>query len=421
MTIQKRILTYAIPLVIILAASSYFLVSRFISEDKTVAAVDLAIQKAERQLTVQTDRPDSYSGLAYLYLQKVRETADISYYQKILDLMDRAEKIDSENPEFTTIRAAVFAGRHDFKNALIFAQKSVERAPETARYYGILADAQIELGQYDQAVATLQKMVNLRPDFASYSRISHLRELHGDISGAEQAMLSALQAGGAFQENEAWARVELGKLYFTHDKVAAQREFEHAIYVLPDYARALQWLGRMAFFKNDFGHAEEYLKKAFDILPIAEHATDLGDFYTVSGDKARAMQYYTLVQASYADFERKGTKVDSEFAIFLLDRDLDNILGLKKAEQAWQDRPSLYSADVLAWAYYKNGRYAEAARYSDIALKLKTRDPVLYYHAGLIAEALKKPQQAKQYFRLATQYNPDFSILLSAHLKELTK
>ena len=49
---------------------------------------------------------------------------------------------------------------------------------------GIMGDAQTELGRYDQALATVQRMVDLRPDLASYSRVSYQRELHGDLPGA---------------------------------------------------------------------------------------------------------------------------------------------------------------------------------------------------------------------------------------------
>ncbi len=41
----------------------------------------------------------------------------------------------------------------------------------------------------------LNRMVSIRPDIRSYSRISYLREIHGDIPGAIEAMELAVEAG----------------------------------------------------------------------------------------------------------------------------------------------------------------------------------------------------------------------------------
>ena len=48
------------------------------------------------------------------------------------------------------------------------------------------------------------KMVSIRPDLRSYSRISYLREIHGDMPGAIEAMKMAIQAGYPGYEDRAW-------------------------------------------------------------------------------------------------------------------------------------------------------------------------------------------------------------------------
>jgi len=62
----------------------------------------------------------------------------------------------------------------------------------------------VELGEYDRAIGLIQKMVDLKPQLSSYSRVSYLRELHGDIEGAIQAMSMALYSGSPSRENTAW-------------------------------------------------------------------------------------------------------------------------------------------------------------------------------------------------------------------------
>jgi hypothetical protein len=46
-------------------------------------------------------------------------------------------------------------------------------------------------------------MMAIRPDLRSYSRVSYLREIFGDIPGAREAMLMAIQAGYPGQEETA--------------------------------------------------------------------------------------------------------------------------------------------------------------------------------------------------------------------------
>lgn len=53
--------------------------------------------------------------------------------------------------------------------------------------------------------------MSIRPDLRSYSRISYLREIYGDLDGAIEAMKLAVTAGYPGYEQTAWARLTLGK------------------------------------------------------------------------------------------------------------------------------------------------------------------------------------------------------------------
>ena len=56
-------------------------------------------------------------------------------------------------------------------------------------------DALVELGEYDEAVRVSDQLQSLKPGLSSYSRVSYLRELHGDHAGAIEAMQMAANAG----------------------------------------------------------------------------------------------------------------------------------------------------------------------------------------------------------------------------------
>ena len=75
-------------------------------------------------------------------------------------------------------------------------------------------------------------MVALKPNLASYSRVSYYRELHGDLDGALEAMRLAVSAGGGAAENVAYVQTLLGNLDFQRGEIGA------AGARLPDRARA---------------------------------------------------------------------------------------------------------------------------------------------------------------------------------------
>jgi Tfp pilus assembly protein PilF len=103
--------------------------------------------------------------------------------------------------------------------------------------------------------------------------------------------------------------------------------------------------------------------------------------------------------------------MDMEIALFNADhnRKLAETLGL--AREAYARRPSIYGADVLAWALYKSGNYEEAKHYSEKSLQLGTKDSLKLFHAGMIALEVGDKAQAREYLQQALAINPHFSIL----------
>jgi tetratricopeptide (TPR) repeat protein len=116
--------------------------------------------------------------LGSLYFQRIRETADVSDYEKIAVLMQKSEIIDPKNSDILSLQSQIAIGRHDFGSGKILIEKAIKLNPNRAAYYGILGDSQIELGEYTGAVDSFQKMIDMRPDYNSYIRIGYIRELY---------------------------------------------------------------------------------------------------------------------------------------------------------------------------------------------------------------------------------------------------
>lgn len=368
--------------------------------------IDASITTLLESLEVDPTNTQARILLGQAYLQKVRETADVAYYQKIDQLIaDLGNNIEAD-----VLDASVALGRHDFEKARDVGLELTRSEPRRASHWGILSDAYIELGEYKKAEEALQMMVNLKPDFASYSRVSYLRELHGDITGAKEAMEQAIAIGGAFPEHTAWAMVELGKLQFRDNLGEAESYFKAALGVLPEYPPALHRLGRIAVAREDFEAGEIYLQRALKQLPIAEYAIALGELYERKGDLVKASQNYTLASLAFDASVAAGTNVDLERAAFLAEHDLDPQTALAAARRAFRDRPSVYAADAYALALLQNGNAREAQVVMKKALRLGEYDPQIVYHAQAIERALGNTEEANRLAKKAFELSPHFSI-----------
>ena len=378
-------------------------------------ALDTEILKQQQKIKANPKIITPYFSLSQVYLQKIRETADSTYYKKINDLTNTAESIEPNNGEIFAIRASTEAGRHHFKKAQDYIMQAIKLNPHKDIYYGILADTQIELGQYSLAATTLQTMVNMRPSFSSFSRIAYLRELYGDIPGAHEALLSAISSGSTYKENIAWAYVELGKLALRTNISEAEKYFNHALVIVPTYSQAMEGLGRVNFEKGDIVTSEKYFTDAFTTLPLALYATNLADFYTYQGNTIKAKQYLMLAQVSYDSSSSSGVNTDLEESIFLSDHDLNLPLALAKAQTAYKDRPNMYTADALAFAYYKNNQYDKAYELIAKAFVPGEQDPTILFHKVLIAYKIGDTINAKFYLKKINTH----SYLSIAYAKEL--
>ncbi len=357
---------------------------------------------------------DSHINLANAYLQKVRETGDPSLYAKTEDLLDQAQKLDGHSPELFATRGTLALARHDFQAALEYGTRAQALDPESARYHGIVGDAQIELGMYDEAIQSYQEMVDRRPDFASFSRVAYARELYGDPEGAIEAMESALQAGSGTPENVAWAHVQLGNLWFTSGNLEeAQKAYGLSTRTVGAYAPALAGQAKIAAAKGDLEQSATIYRQAFNRMPLPEYAIALGDVYAEMGDRKKAEGQYELVQSMDKLLRANGVNTDLEIALFYADHGMNLQTSLEKARAAYDAQPSIHVADALAWTLYKTGDYKEAQKYSSEALKLGTRDPLKLFHVGMIAKALGEKEQAREYLQRAIDLNPHFSLLYS--------
>lgn len=359
------------------------------------------------------DTLDSYVLLGYAYLQNVREQGDPADYARAEAAFDEALRRDSENVNALIGKGALAAAQHEFSEALELGQRAVALSPRTARAHGVVVDALTELGRYDEALASTQTMVDLRPDLASYSRVSYQRELHGQIDGAIDAMEQAYSASvGASTENREYLRVLLGDLQLLKgDLETAAQVYEASLQASPGFVWALNGLATVRAFQGDFDEAIELQQQAVDAIPLPEFVIALGELQEAAGRAEDAQRTYQLVEAIQQLFQANGVNVDLDLALFQANHGDDPKAAVELARRAYGREPNIKAADALAWALYADGQFDEARRFADEALRLGTPYGSFLYHAGMIAKAQGDTDAARDFLSRALESDPYFSPL----------
>jgi tetratricopeptide (TPR) repeat protein len=376
-------------------------------------ALDSTIASLQARLRADADDWRAHADLGLAYLQKGRLTADPVWYTKAEGVLTRSLSLnDSENPRAVLGMGVLSLARHEFADALEWGRQAKALDPYESQAYGVIGDALVELGRYAEAVRAFQEMIDLRPDLSSYARASYARELHGDVTGAIAAMRAALAASGGVPEDAAWVASKLGDLYLGQGRVArAEREYRRGAYLAPDYVIPQVGLAKVAAFRGRFDDATETLADVVDRHPAPEFVILLGDLYGAAGRKSEAGHQYELVRAMQRLYRQNGVNTDLEMALFNADHGVGLEGAVEMARAEHRKRRSIHSADALAWTLYGMGQYREAARYSKEALRLGTRDPLLRFHAGMIAFRLGDQAQAERHLSAALTINPHFSFL----------
>src|ERR1700679_1808804 len=109
----------------------------------------------EGLLATLRQNPDDYKTklkLAQAYIQESRVTGDHAYYDKAaLQLINEVLKAQPENYDAVCCLATVYLSQHHFADALPVGERAVKLNPYNSFGFGLLVDANVELGNYDEA------------------------------------------------------------------------------------------------------------------------------------------------------------------------------------------------------------------------------------------------------------------------------
>lgn len=350
---------------------------------------ETAIQKAQQEIAKKPDYFPYYNALAMAYARRARESSDVQYYAKAEETLKKSFAITPDNFEGLKVSAWLLLGRHEFAKAREVAVRLNRQTPDDVTVYGYLADANAELGIYQEAVDAVQWMLNLRPgNVAGLTRAAYLRELHGDIEGALDLMQQAYDST-PYQELEdrAWLLTQMSHLQLTAGRLDEAQTFANgALGVFPDYHYALGTLGQIRMAQKRYDEASSLFQKRYAAAPHAENLFALGEAL----EHARR---HEAAARAFADFERKALaeseladNANHELMAYYTDYAHQPEKAQRIAERELARRHDAFTIDAFAWSLAAAGDYQRANSEMRKALAFGLKDPKVLEHARKIAD-----------------------------------
>lgn len=359
----------------------------------------------ERERSALASRPsaEGEARLAMALARRARETADPEYYAQAHDAVERALALAPDDVSALKARAWALLGQHEFARARELAMEINRRVPDDVETYGMLVDANVELGRLDEAERAAQWMLDLRPGLApGLLRVAYLRELFGDLEGAAEVMSAALdQAGWDETEERAWILTHLSHLSLARGRVQEADELvARALDEFPCYHYAL---GQLALVRDAQGRRQEAAELQLERYRLAPHPENL----YLAADALRAAGRRKEARAAWARFEadagRESAGVDNanrELVLYLVDVARRPAEALALAEREAGRRQDSFTLDALAWAQLAAGERERALETSRRALAPGIVDARLRRHAAAIARANGLRDEARAHLAL---------------------
>ncbi len=377
--------------VVVLAATVSAAAAQTLRPNALLAGGDTPAQRkialAQAAIARDPKHAQAHADLALALTQRARETADPVYYQQAEAAVQAALAATPGHFDARKVRAWALLGQHRFAEALALATALNREVPDDLMVYGILTDAHIELGHYDEAERSAQWMLDLRPgNIPALTRAAYLRELFGDIEGAIELMRAAVNRM-PFQETEdrAWVLTQIGHLELVRRQPAAAEEaLEAALALFPDYHYALGTLAEVRTAQQRHREAAVLQRQRYAVAPHPENLFELAEAQARAGMRAEAAKSYAQFEAGARAEMRGDDNANRELIAYWAGPGKKPAEALKLAEQEIARRGDVYTREAYAWALFRNGRRADARREIATVLAVGVQHPRVLDRASAI-------------------------------------
>ncbi|MFI6465144.1 tetratricopeptide repeat protein [Streptomyces sp. NPDC050528] len=383
-------------------------------------SLDASIASLQAHLRTQPKDFDGWATLGLAYVEQARTKGDPSRYPQAQAAFQRSLKISPGNENALEGRAALAAARHEFAQALTYADQVLKENPYSERALCSRIDALVELGRYADASKAADLADSRKPGVPVFTRYAYVHELRGDVTTARKVLEQALAAATS-PGDISYVAATLGQLAWNQgDYKTALNDYGRALAADENYLPALEGRARAQAALGDRAEAIKGMELVVSRYPLPQPLVELGELYEsrgAEGDKAKAEDQYALVDAWIALARANGVNADLDTALAAADHG-DIKSALKAARAEWARRHTVHTADALAWALHVNGLDKEALPYARQATATNYHNASFIYHLGTIELATGHKADGRAHLAKALKLNPGFSPLGAAKARK---
>ncbi len=327
-----------------------------------------------------------------VYIYEARVTGEHPHYYSAalntLNWMLNQESSLTKDQKFNSLfyKATVLLSQHRFNEALETGKEALELNDFNSGIYGVLVDANVEIGNYEEAVKMADKMIEIRPDLRSYSRISYLREIYGDVKGAKSAMIGAVKTGDPISEYTCWGLKTLGEIYESEGELdSAATCYEITLERRPNYPFGIAGLAKIQAKKGNTEEALKLYNEALEILPEIGFNIDVANLKMKQGKLENKEATINEIETMFKEDIESGHNMDLEYANFLYTFKDDYDAALALALKEHKNRANNIDVNkTLAFIYYGKKDIKNADKHLKVAMATGKKDAELFYLKGLI-------------------------------------
>lgn len=365
---------------------------------------------------VKDDTQDQISArmLAGEYMQRYRETVDVGDIQRGLHQAFRSLRLQPQNNAAAEgVIASGYYALHQFRHALKFESRARSEQPDDANAPAQMALLEMEMGHYALALPDLRAARQIKDIAGVWAAQARYDEMTGDLAEAKVLMQRAAQSTDEVSDNSAearaWYHYRLGQMAFSVGDVAqAEAEERIATTDFPGFEMGYRALARFCWGAKDWSCALDAAQKGSNIIPEPETLGYLADAQQALGDPVAAKQTQQLIFA----VERIGNAYrinDRLLSVYYSEHNvrLDDSLQIARREVLKRGN-EIHAQDTLAWAAAMDGKWDEAKRAADRAIRYNTQDPRVQFHTGMIYLHFGLRDPGRQHLQEALSLNPQF-------------
>jgi tetratricopeptide (TPR) repeat protein len=341
--------------------------------------------------------------------QRAALTGDLSALEATESVIDEAIRLLRFPGDLHFLKAKLAFQLHRLADV----RRNLNAAPSlltSAEGRALQADLDFQEGRYQEARNEYQSVLTDNRTWDNLARLAYFEAKLGDAGLADRLYWQAADELTAKEmRSYAWVELQRGLLdlaHGRHDDAAAH--YRRADQAYSGYWLVAEHTAELRAAQGELAEAAALYEGVVAQMPRPELQQTLGQIYTMLGRHARAKSCRVIARAAYLQSARRGgVHYYHHLADFYADVIEDGAEAIRWARKDIELRQNFSTQAALAWALYRDGRFAEAVEAIDLALASGVKDAHLFSQAATIYRAAGRIDESAAYLQMAAAINPN--------------